>query len=480
MSYLAITNTAGTAAIYGGTADGRYKTQFGAWAPGVNLNKTPGLDNNPYAAVSESMRLNVSGTSAAAAYGHLRDLTKYFHQADKWVRGESGTAVLLEYSPPGGTVSGTASPLRAAIRRTNAIALPTDTFDIVDTTSKIIGVQVDFERTVWLASAQTNASSATNAGEIASVTITPALDYPSPARVQIGNFAAGGTAQVHLSPGFLIYAPGTAYLQNIEWETLTSGAAGTAFSGTANTTARGGTVMVFQPTNTSINYLNLATLTIPDHCNKFFVVTSISSDTNAARTWIFFARLHQYAAGPSVEGWVNQKLVYYQTSMPIPGSQEQPKYVVFGPYQRPNSAYKKLMFGLYVSTAASGPRLEMDYMTIVGIEDETTGIIGHSNLNPANYMGTAATWRTFFDHAMLTYPDPIAGAELTSGGSAIVFDAMYSAPTVWVKGTAAAFVWRTSGTVDTSIRWWRLYTAGTVLTTPTYTAVISPAHPTPV
>jgi len=93
-----------------------YKVVDSGWGPQVaTLRRSTIGGRGEYNDVVEEMEIAVTGATAAACLANLQTLNQLLDRAERWRRGENYSAVLIEYSPAGATISTTANPMTAAI-----------------------------------------------------------------------------------------------------------------------------------------------------------------------------------------------------------------------------------------------------------------------------------------------------------------------------------------------------------------------------
>lgn len=192
--YLVITDGTTTCTIADGAGGATaYRLKYGGWSPriaGLRASELGG--RGPFEDVTETLILNVHGSSMADAYTKIHALQTLVEQAERFERGEIVSAVVIKYSPPDAAISSAANPLQARVLG-GSITLP-DNISTAHPQAVIVGVRLQLRRTgQWLHAAVSAASAATNNGEVATISLT-ACDIVSPSALLIRNIAQKGTA----------------------------------------------------------------------------------------------------------------------------------------------------------------------------------------------------------------------------------------------------------------------------------------------
>lgn len=187
--YLEIVGTSTITIADGSDGSTYYRLAYGKWAPRIARLRTDTLGGRgPYTDETEEMILNIHGATAADAYAKLQTLIQVIDQVKRWKRGETGaTAVVLKYSPANATISSAASPLQATLLDGDLV-LPGD-FNAGDPV--IVGIRLTVKRLgEWLHTTDTHASAATTNGDVASIAMTGALNWPGPTKIQVSGIVS--------------------------------------------------------------------------------------------------------------------------------------------------------------------------------------------------------------------------------------------------------------------------------------------------
>jgi hypothetical protein len=198
--YLVITDGTDTVTIQNGLGTPtNYQLVRGEWAPAV-----PGWRDSPlsgreeYNEVEEEFALNITDTTADGVWSRLDTLVRLLDKADRWRRGENVSAVLIKYAPQGSLISSTADPLQWVIKgralgdKTSGVKLPVTTndagmiFSIND-----VGVRVLCQGMKKVDTEDSDASTSTTNGDLATINLAGAIGVPSPTRLTITNFCWG-------------------------------------------------------------------------------------------------------------------------------------------------------------------------------------------------------------------------------------------------------------------------------------------------
>lgn len=480
-TYIKFTDATTTITFFDG-AGGLTDYRIMSWAPAVPA-LMQGAQGRPmtHRLVLEQMELCIKGTTTDACIANILAFKELLDKSVRWWRGEQNVAALtIEYSPKGSTLSSTTQPMKAAITGPASttdgfLTLPPNWELQAGATKQVEGIQLRFLHRPWLhakSPAQSNASSATNHNEIASITLSPSVPQVSPAQLQISTFATSGAGNLAGFPkGYVLVAPSSSYFQLQEAEAMSGGIGG--FSSAVVSTARGGNVLRYSPPGTAESFsLNNMTINLPSWCRHFAVFANLQSDGNVARTWSLRFRTHYYAATSSDSGWIYSPYYYYQypTITGAPGPIEQKLLCIMS---RPSDRYTIGQLLIGCDSISSGPQLDIDTLTLMALQDERTSIYEYAGLSASNLLGSSVNYRAIFDHQFLTKPDARAGIETTGGANFSPFPVSYYDPTIYVQGASAAVLWLANA------NGWRVHNSSGTLTTPTYTLITHPAYSIP-
>ena len=253
------------------------------WTPAIApLRRSPFGGQGPYEDVVEELTIEIRGATASAAYANLATLARLLDQAEQWAAGAPVAAVVFKNAPTGATVSSTAAPMQAVCLgrapgdESASIALPA-TYDEVGYNFVITPVRVRFwRRGLWLHGSQSAASSSTDNGNIATVTLPAAVNTASPTQIEIDNVIvkiANYTRYV-----LLVVAESTNYLRVLTAESMASGPF-TSVADTANF-ARESNVLRYTPTDTSIK--TAAAISLGGAVRRAAVFMSIRNNSSTA------------------------------------------------------------------------------------------------------------------------------------------------------------------------------------------------------
>lgn len=377
--YLAITDGTTTVTLSdGANGSTNYPPQANSWAPNVAaLNQSMLAGRGPYTDVVEEITINIRDTTAALCYGRLDTLARLLDQADRWwMRNEGVSPVMFKYAPQGSTIASTAAPFvafilgRVAGDTTSAAELPPN-FDSAGNQFVMIGVKIKvLRRGLWAgANDNTGASGAAANCTVLTQTFSPTWPTSSPLTVEIGGF--NKTATPILRAGFLCVGSASGDIQVVEAETGT--VAGYTNVADAANLARGGAVLRYTPTGTTaVTSGAISGMTGVGGC-PVAIIAAVRNNS-ATTTFLLQANLSGAAGAISTAG------------TGIDASTTQPRLVNLG------QVVGNALTGLTVTVTASAASgsLDIDYLIIVMIRNETCGIVAHDELSLANLSTSGA------------------------------------------------------------------------------------------
>lgn len=377
-----------------------YPPVRGQWAPSIAGIRTAQLGGRgPYADVAEDLSCNIRDTTAALCWSRLDTLARLLDKAERWwLRNEPISPVLLKYAPQGSTIHSNATPMQAIVLgrvgsdELNGVDLPSNAND-AGMLFEIYGVKIACLRRGGWTGAEDTASSGAGVANPSLMTCTLG-SHPlnSVLSMSIGGFDKATTPTI--KAGFLVVSSVTGGIQIVEAEGAASGTF-TSVADAANN-ARGGNVLRFTPG-----------VTTPVTSGTITGLTSIGG------TIAILAAVRNNSATTTFQVQANMSgLGTVAASTPltlIDTSSTQPRLVRLGSLV--GSALSKISFTITAS-AASGT-LDIDYVIIQVLQDETCVIISHDDVALTN-LGAGAVSLDFVFNP-LTMQNPAVQASGTGG-----------------------------------------------------------------
>lgn len=385
------------------------------WAPQIaSLRDNELGGQGPYDTVVEDIPVRVFGTSAADAYAKVEVLNRLLDQAQRWwKKKQSVNPVTLRYSPPGATISSAGAPLRTMIlgradTNTSMLSLPA-TFNKLANGYIIDGIRLRIlRRGAWSGPADaTGASGSAANGSVISQAFSVSHPISSALGVEIGGFTKTSTPII--KAGFLCVGSQSSDIQVVEAE----GGTATGFTSVndAANLARGTNVLRYTPTTTSPATSGAISLT-PTGGAPVAVIAAVR---NNSPTTQFL--LHANLAGVVGAGATPDVL--------IDTSSQQPRLVRLGTVV--GSVLSTV--SLTATALAAAGTLDIDFLILVNLRDETCAIVTNDDISLANLVttGVATLFMGFFpasDRAPLVYAGGVGGSVPGSYGGALPFQSI--------------------------------------------------------
>lgn len=448
--YLVLTDGTTTITIADGAGGlTNYRLAYGSWSPAVaGLRSNQLAGRGPYDDVEENLTLNIYGTSAANAYANLQTLARLLYQAERWMRGESVTAVLMKYSPAGGTVSSVVNPLQATVLghlpggQSGLLQLTTD-FNDLTSEYVIRNIQVRFLRLgLLLHTSASAASSATNNADIATVNMGGFLNLASPTKIEISNIISNPS----LSPALLILS-GSGLSDEIGVADAEDGASGAPWTSVndAGASARNTNVLRYTPTGTTESVSGGVTPGVSGGLINSFVAVFMNARNNSATTsFRIRARLQE---SPSTPG-----ITVYGPTIVIPpySGAAAPRWYFAGLIAAPFISPKVALAA--TASAASGT-IDFDSIVVVNMSSPYNYVVQFQDP-----LADSLNVPYILDHRLLTQPSPNMLRSIASGppvafnGDAIVM----------TRGQYLYGLLLLSGSNSSTLNKWRQESGGTI------------------
>ena len=411
--YLTITD--GTTSVTigdgsGGSVSYQLDALAGAWRPGIaGFSQSQLGGRGPYDDVLETMTLDVTGATAAAATSNLQTLERLIGQAERWSRGDNVAVVLIKFAPQGSTVATTAAPYQCVVMgyAPGANAACTSGARLLmmpaaaGSTYIIPRVVLTFQRRgAWLLAAAITGTSASVANP-GPYPVTGMTTHPniSPAQVKLAGFTLATHFDFDDSKPIVLLAQQGSDLQIAEAETGTIGVY-TSVADAAGV-ARGGSVLRYTPGVTTEVFSGKITL---------------SSMTSGARRFAFFAAVRNNSATTSFKIRVRARYIVetsvtatetvaYTPLVNIGTTHVRPRFVPLGIVTIPAPLWG-MEFGVTAS-AASGT-LDIDYIVALAVDNPYARAIqlDYNSANGGTYDFTTA-WDLLIDPLPLSGITPV-------------------------------------------------------------------------
>ncbi len=340
------------------------------WAPSIAGIRTSQLaGRGPYADIEEDLTCNIRNTTAALCWQNLDTLVRLLDKAERWwLRNEPIAPVLLKYAAQGSTIHDhVITPMQAIVLgrvgsgELNGVDLPQDVND-AGMLFEIYGIKIQcLRRGAWVGKNDTTGASATAANPTV-MTRAFVATHPinSPVDLTIAGF--NGTTTPTIQAGYLCVGSSVNDIQILEAE---SGAAG-AFTSVADApnNARGGNVLRYTPAvTTPVTCASIALSLIGGSCAVIAAVRNNSATT----TFLLQANLSGFGFTTSTP----QYLIDTSTALP--------RLVLLG--VAGNNAANGVT--LTVTASAASGTLDIDYLIVVNLRDETVAILAHDAVSLA-------------------------------------------------------------------------------------------------
>lgn len=385
--YLAITD--GTTLIIisdgnGGATSNNYPLVRGQWAPQVaGLRNDPLSGRSPYNDVEETFVINVRGATASDCYANLEALTRLLDKAERWWKNReriASTNVL--FTPQGSTITSNSNKWvgkvlgRAAPDDVAGIALPKNTadagmiYEIDNVTIRLL------RRGLWVQQTLDQATITSAGGNpgIQTISWNSINNAPSYARLDISGFDS--TATPTIAAGFLVVAANVNFLRQFVAQSGTA-TGYTAFNDSTKLPALGNNnVLRYTPTGTAP--ANSGSITLPGAMwDRIAILVALR---NNSATTTFTVQINLFSSGQLM---ATTQGIYIDTST------LNPRIVSFGTV----SVYAVDAITFTITASAASGTLDIDYVTMVILQDETSAVVAHDAIPLTG--GGGATTMTF-------------------------------------------------------------------------------------
>lgn len=315
-----------------------------------------------HAIVVDPMTINIYGDSAANAVSNWDRLVAILDQAQRWYDNERVSVVRIRAQEQEGALG----ILEAIVVGPEPGTPPLSVAPAFNQTIGrwvIPGVEIKFRRNgQWLRPSESASSSASANPTIVTATFTSSASNPSPVSVHVDGF--NSTTVAFIPDGFILIAKAD-NLAIVEGEAFTAAGVYSVVADAANN-ARGGSILRFTPATAFEVTISGASLPAAFDARVFAIYATIRCNTASTR-W-------QVRVGFSTTSPI-------QYSYPVIIDQavagSNPKVVFLGIVNLRTDLfdYSGLTIGITPLHGASGT-FDIDYLTFIGLEDETSTVIG--------------------------------------------------------------------------------------------------------
>jgi len=376
------------------------------WGPAIaGVRTSPLGGRGPYADVKETMVCNIIGATASAAYANLDTLTRLLDKAERWwLRGENISPVLLKYAPQGSTIhDSVTTPMRAIVlgrvgdSELNGVGLPDDVSD-AGMLFEIYGVKIlCLRRGAWTGQNDTTGASATAANPtVMARAFSATHPIVSPVDITIAGF--NGTTTPTIQAGYLVVGSQVNDIQILEAEAGATGVFTSVADAAGN--ARGGSVLRFTPAGvTAVTSAALSLTLIGGQCAVIAAVRNNSATTS----FLLQANMSGFGLVTSTPPYL------------IDTSTTAPRLVLLG-IAGSNAANAVTLQA--TASAASGT-LDIDYIIVVNLRDETVAILAHDAVSLSGVGAGAASLA--FDFNPLSDQSPRVFVSGSSGNVPLTY-----------------------------------------------------------
>lgn len=355
--YLAITDGTATSCLFGDGSGGstNFKLVDESWAPavaGVRLDQFGG--RGPYTDVVEDMAIDVTGSTAIHCLNNVSQLQNLMNQADRWYRGENVSAVQIWYSPPGGSVSSAASPLKAVIlgrvAGDDSALTFSPTFQQDSKNAFVANARLRFRRRgAWLHNSYSGSASGAN-GAVVTVAATSS-PFMAPTNIVTSNVAMGISSIYGLC-----ISDSPSGLSVVNPDALTN----TYYTTVAKTYGTGGSVLQFAPGSAAEYPSGSTAISLRSGCRTIGAMLNVAASPSSITYTI---RLRYYGASSVYPFGYSNKVVY------TPQSGGSAEWISLG---QTSLSQTPGVLRIYVEPTATGGSLWIDSLVLTDLTDSST------------------------------------------------------------------------------------------------------------
>jgi len=411
-----------------------YPPVRGQWGPniaGVRQSQLGG--RGPYADVQEDLSCNIRDTTAALCWSRLDTLARLLDKAERWwLRNENISPVLLKYAAQGSTIHSNATPMQAIVLgragedELNGVDLPSNVND-AGMLFEIYGVKVKcLRRGAWTGVSDASATSGSAASATVFTRTFTTHPINSPIDVVIGGFTPATTPTIQ--PGLLMVGSAFNDISIVEAEAIGAVAPYTTVADAANL-ARGGSVLRYTPTGTAAVITSGSASLVATLNGQIAVYAAVRN--NSATT--------AFQVAAVLVGFGNTV-----TTPPvlIDTSTVNPRLVLLGT----TNAISAASISLQVQASAASGTLDIDYLIVVNLRNETVAVIAHDAMPTTGFPAATCTIQALFNPVTDQYPS----LRLVSSGGPIFYAAYRGALPLLTTGDTLYCLW-----TATNSNYWR-------------------------
>lgn len=371
-----------------------------SYAPGVAY-----LNDNVlgplYADVVDQLTFHAIGCTAAEAYSAASAVNTLLDQARRWANGETVTAVRLQIQDQNSTLT---LPLETCIKGRadggpSPLALP-EQWSAYEGNYVIPNITIQFVRRGQLLfpTAESGVSSAAANPTVQSVAITTPTAISSPTTIQYDYQNAGSNTNARIESAVVLTASAANRLQIYEAEGGVK-SADVATVADAGNKARGGSVARYTPGALTGNSIT---------------ITMVSWDTTSEKVAVWAAvRNNSLTTTFTIQLRDNETR---QTSIPVtvavaPAAGARPQIMFLGILAMRLGLSS---LSLLLTASAAADSLDIDYLVVQAVDDETSGALAISSPFDSNLVVGAVGFRpTIIDPQILSEPTALVSAAAT-------------------------------------------------------------------
>jgi len=224
-----------------------YRIEDG-WAPKIANLRTSAFGVGVYEDATESIPISVGGSNPAHLYANIETLKVLCDKAENWYMAKSATAVTLNFSPPGASISSAGSPVKSAVYAAH-LNVPANYYGLPPSGAAWVqGMSIEMtRRAAWVYSS--GSASASAASNPAAITVGFASSLSGYSHF---DYRISGLHGASINSGGLqvITAPSSNYFVLQPASGVAVSGSFTHVSGSANL-AYGGSVVRFTPGGTT-------------------------------------------------------------------------------------------------------------------------------------------------------------------------------------------------------------------------------------
>lgn len=444
-STITITDGTTTCTLTDGT---NYALTMGGWAPQVPVRRASTLGGRPYGPVVESIRINIFGTTAAAALANLQTLMALIDQADRWYKDESVDPVLITYEPQGSELGAAVESLIFGFAGDSGPANLPMSFNDELMIYSISDVELTFVRDgVWYGEPDLTVApmvpGPVDHPEVVSGTFAESAAHLSPVKLTIADLPDPNVFDTY-DAGLLLIASSSNRLQIVDAWTMNAG----AFTQDADAARepQGSGVLVYTPVGTTQAASNTIGLSL--EAGKRVGVVAALRNTTGLSTFEVQIRV----SGPSGRSAALTQPYH------VDASTTEPRIVVLGYALCEEDDYSSVQI-LATASAASGT-LVFDYLGLIVMDDPTSRILAIGPISATQTISSGEESTLSIDPRELTARTP----QIRLIGN--LFPVTHYAVPEWWRGDA--FLLSQGSTI--AVSWcartsspgtlWRLYDSG--------------------